>query len=92
MAQGGARKGAGRKKGGHNKMTEEAIAKASDGLSPLDYLLEVLRDPGEDTSRRLDAARAAAPYCHARLQPVDGQGDSTQKIAATGALVWQPPQ
>lgn len=89
---GGARKGAGRKKGGHNKLTEEAIAKANDGLSPLDYLLSVLRSPEADEARRIDAAKAAAPYCHAKLQPVDDKGDSTQKVSVTGALVWQPPQ
>jgi hypothetical protein len=92
VARGGARPGAGRKKGGHNRLTEEAIAKAQNGLSPLDYLLDVMRDEREDVTRRIDAAKAAAPYCHAKLQPVDGQGDNTQKVAVTGALVWQPPQ
>ena len=92
MAHGGARPGAGRKKGGHNKLTEEAVSKANDGLSPLDYLLSVLRDIGADEARRIDAAKAAAPYCHAKLQPVDKDGDTTQKVAATGALTWQPPQ
>jgi hypothetical protein len=82
VAQGGARAGAGRKKGGHNRITQEAIAKASAGLSPLDYLLSVLRDNGADEGKRIDAAKAAAPYCHARLQPVDGDGDPTQKVIA----------
>lgn len=79
MPVGGARAGAGRKKGGHNRITQEAIAKASDGLSPLDYLLEVMRDKGADEGKRIDAAKAAAPYCHAKLQPVDDKGDTTQK-------------
>lgn len=92
MPRGGPRPGAGRKKGGHNKLTEEAVAKAKDGLTPLDYLLSVFRDEGADEARRIDAAKAAAPYCHAKLQPVDGDGDATQKHAVTGALVWQPPQ
>lgn len=92
MAHGGARAGAGRKKNGHNKLTEEAIAKANDGLSPLDYLLSVLRDLNADEARRIDAAKAAAPYCHPKLQPVDDKGDTTQKIQATGAFAWQPPQ
>lgn len=92
MPRGGARPGAGRKRHGHNRLTEEAVAKAKDGLSPLDYLLSVFRDEGADGGRRIDAAKAAAPYCHAKLQPVDPEGDSTQKVAVTGRLEWQPPQ
>lgn len=91
-SHGGARPGAGRKKGGHNRLTEEAVAKANAGLSPLDYLLSVVRDEEAEDTRRIDAAKAAAPYVHAKLQPVDKDGDTTQKVAATGALVWQPPQ
>lgn len=92
MAKGGARPGAGRKPGGQNRITKEAVAKAHDGLSPLDYLLSVLRDPGADEAKRIDAAKAAAPYCHAKLQPIDGEGSTAQKVQVTGALVWQPPQ
>ena len=92
MANGGARPGAGRKPGGRNRITQEAVAKASGGLSPLDYLLGIVRDEGEEASRRIDAAKAAAPYCHAKLQPVDGNGDTTQKHEVKGALTWQAPQ
>ena len=92
MARGGARPGAGRKPGGRNKMTQEAIAKGTDGLSPLDYLLSVMRDAGADEAKRIDAAKAAAPYVHPKLQPVDGEGDTTQKTQVKGALVWQPSQ
>ena len=83
MAVGGARPGAGRKKGGHNKLTEEAVVKASKtGILPLDYLLKVMRDEGEEIPRRIDAAKAAAPYVHAKLQPVDKEGDTAQKVVA----------
>ena len=34
---------------------------------PLDYLLGIMRDEDQDARWRLDAAKAAAPYCHARL-------------------------
>jgi hypothetical protein len=74
VANGGARPGAGRKKGGANRITQEAIAKAANGLSPLDYMLAVLRDDGNELTTRLDAAKAAAPYCHAKRAPVDGEG------------------
>lgn len=87
MALGGARPGAGRKPGGRNKITQEAIAKASDGLSPLDYMLSVLRDEGQDLSVRLDAAKAAAPYCHAKLATVDHKSsDGTMRPVAPTIL------
>lgn len=79
MARGGARAGAGRKKGGHNRLTEESVAEAkASGIMPLDYLLEVMRDVGADEARRIDAAKAAAPYVHPRLQPIDKDGDTKQ--------------
>jgi len=93
VALGGARPGAGRKKGGHNRLTDEALSKAKrGGILPLDYLLKVMRDESGDDARRIDAAKAAAPYCHAKLQPVDHEGDTTQKVVVQGALTWQAPQ
>ena len=90
---GGPRPGSGRKKGGSNRLTEEAVAQAKEGgILPLDYMLEVMRDVKVDETRRLDAAKAAAPYVHARLQPVDREGDTAQKVTVSGALAWQPPQ
>ena len=92
MSKGGARPGAGRKPGGRNKITQEAVAKGNAGMSPLDYLLKVMRDAGADEARRIDAAKAAAPYVHAKLQPIDGDGDTAQKHVISGALQWQAPQ
>jgi hypothetical protein len=90
---GGRRSGAGRKPGVATAKTREIANKAaSEGITPLEYLLSVMRDVGADDGRRLDAAKAAAPYIHPRLQPVDGDGDTTQKTQVKGALVWQPPQ
>ncbi len=65
---GGAMPGAGRPKGGANKINDEARKKAlAGGTSPLDYLLSVMRDENQEDARRLDAAKAAAPYVHAKL-------------------------
>lgn len=72
---GGRRPGAGRKKGSKDKQTEErekAIAKS--GLTPLDYMLSVLRNKAADKALRMEAAKAAAPYCHPRLAQVDHGG------------------
>lgn len=93
MAHGGARPGAGRKKGGSNKLTEEAVKAAQEGgVMPLDYLLQVMRDPGADEGKRIDAAKAAAPYVHPKLQPVDKAGDTAQQVVVRGAFEWHPPQ
>ena len=37
------------------------------GLTPLEFMLRVMRDEGADEAKRLDAAKAAAPYVHPRL-------------------------
>lgn len=72
MAHGGARSGAGRKPGQSTAMNEEARKAAlSNGISPLEFLLSVMRDAQADESKRIDAAKAAAPYVHARLSNVD---------------------
>ena len=44
---------------------------------PLDYLLSIVRDESQDRPARVDAAKAAAPYCHARLSSLDHRGGLT---------------
>jgi hypothetical protein len=78
----GERRG-GRKPGTPNKVTVEArelIEQATaDGITPLEYMLRVLRDEGQDTERRDDMAKAAAPYVHPRLNSIEG-GDKNKPI------------
>ena len=75
MARGGARPGSGRKPGTRNKRTDEqAAAVAASGLTPLEYMLSVMRSEAADESKRLEAAKAAAPYVHARLNAVELSG------------------
>ena len=72
MPQGGKRTGAGRPKGVRNAKTEQQTkAVKESGLTPLDYMLSVLRDETQEQSVRLDAANKAAPYVHAKLASVD---------------------
>lgn len=72
MAKGGARPGAGRKPGIPNKRTAEKVAAIeASGLTPLDYLLSVMRDTDLPREDRVDAAKAAAPYVHAKLANVE---------------------
>ena len=70
MARG--RKTGGRKAGTPNKATNAtAAAIAASGLTPLDYMLSVLRDEAREPAIRLEAAKAAAAYVHPRLASVD---------------------
>lgn len=72
MARGGARPGAGRKKGGHNRVTEQAIEQAKEGgIMPLDFMLGIMRDEQEVRAVRLDAAKAAAQYLHPKLSAIE---------------------
>ncbi len=74
--RGGLREGAGRKKGSCTKKTRELAEKAIEaGMSPLEYLLEVMRDVSQDQKDRIDAAKSAAPYIHPKLSSVVVDGD-----------------
>ena len=41
------------------------------GITPLDYMLEVLRDITQPTERRDEMAKAAAPYIHPKLASIE---------------------
>lgn len=76
MAHGGARPGSGRKPGSATKRTREIADKAmQDGVTPLEYMLSVMRDVSADEAKRLDAAKAAAPYVHPRLTTIEAVVD-----------------
>lgn len=75
MARGGKRDGAGRKAGAANQRTREiADAAAAQGITPLEYMLGVMRDGNADIDRRDAMARAAAPYMHPSLKSVEHHG------------------
>src|SRR3954452_17941735 len=69
----------GRTKGGVDKIKREAIL-AAQGITPLDYMLGIVRNEQEDKTVRLDAAKAAAPYIHARLQTTTLAGDPEKPL------------
>ncbi len=79
MTRGGSKPGerrGGRQKGGLNKTTL-ARMQAIDysGLTPLAYMLSVLRDDHSSKEQKRWAANAAAPYMHPRLQTTTVQGE-----------------
>ena len=81
IGRGGARKGAGRPKGSLTSRTREIAEKAAgQGVTPLEFMLEMMRrdafheDPKIEAQRemmRFEAAKAAAPYIHPRLSSVE---------------------
>lgn len=85
----------GRKPGALNKRTQEALEAAGDGLTPLEYMLSVLRDPLATSDRKDWAAEKAAPYLHARLSSVESKNETTVRYVArvpekaTDSAAWQ---
>ena len=58
--------------GARNKLSVEREKHvAAEGITPLDFLLGVLRDEGRPYSERFEAAKAAAPFVHPRISPVN---------------------
>ena len=97
--KGGKREGAGRKPGSKTKKTAEiALKAAEEGITPLEYMLNVMREPipenadplakAQMTANRMDAAKAAAPYIHPRLSAVEVKGEieSTQRVISAKPL------
>jgi hypothetical protein len=98
MARGGARQGAGRRKGQVSKQTqrrkeiaEQALA---GGVSPLDVMLSAMRDAWANGDKKAAAgfAKEAAPYVHPRLAAVEHSGEMTlnQQEERLRALVSAP--
>jgi hypothetical protein len=48
------------------RMAEAQAAANGSDITPLDYMLAVMRDEGQPMARRAAAAVAAAPYCHSK--------------------------
>lgn len=87
--QGGKRQGAGRRKGGVNKITEKAReAAAATGLLPHELLLAMSRGqstPGVPKPTRaeiIDARKAAAPFYAPKLASTEFHGN----VSAEGTL------
>ena len=94
MGRGGKRPGAGRPPGLRNKKTMEQVAAVQEsGITPLEYMLSVMRAPTGtvEDAVRLDAAKAAAPYVHPRLSTVDATVTSVQ-MTQEEWLTWLAEQ
>jgi len=95
--KGGYRPGAGRPKGSRSKskaktetMGDIKAAAASENLTPLEFMLKIMRDPNEDADRRARMAIAAAPFCHARKGEGSGKEDKAERAKAAGSGKFSP--
>jgi len=103
---GGKRPGAGRKKGTPNKATakrREIAEKALDsGITPLDYMLQVMRQEVPEgasaeqkasiVGMRFEAAKAAAPYVHPRLAAIEHTGEGGGPIKTDSKITIAPDE
>lgn len=84
--KGGKRPGAGRKKGALSKRTQEiAAAVLADGITPLEYMLQVMRT-SPDLKRRDTMAIAAAAYVHPRLAAIEANVKVSEHEEAVKSL------
>lgn len=69
------KKTGGRRKGTPNKGVIKPYKQPPpEGMSPLDYLLSVMRSQTHPTDLRVGAAKAAAPYMHRALKAMELSG------------------
>lgn len=91
-ARGGKRQGAGRKPGSRSKKTVALLAAVQEqGITPLEFMLNIMRSepPQEATAseflahqdRQFEAAKAAAPYVHAKLANIEMNANVTNHEA-----------
>ena len=86
MAKGGRREGAGRPKGSKNAQTrikEDIASKAIEsGITPLEVMLEAMRDAYYDGDKRTAAqfAKDAAPYVHPKYASLTVAGDKDSPV------------
>jgi len=72
MPRGGPRPNSGRKAGTKNIKTKVIAERcAQEGITPLEYMLNVMRDPTQEFDTRMDAAKSCAPYMHPKLASVE---------------------
>jgi len=77
---GGARPNAGRKSKSRELLIERSrLAVVNADVTPLEYLLGILKDATKDDDVRFKAAVAAAPYVHPRLNAIEHSGSVDAK-------------
>lgn len=72
--RGGYRSNAGRPRGSRNKRSLATLDNMK-GDSPLEFLIGVYTDDTQEPRLRIDAAKAAAPFLHAKLSSIELNAD-----------------
>ena len=72
MSKGGSREGAGRPKGATSISKKQQLIDIAvkDGMTPLEYMLKVMRDEEAHPDRRDTMAEKAAQYVHPKLTAI----------------------
>lgn len=85
VPRGGARPGAGRKKGQISKKSAALQARvAAEGITPLEVMLKTMRAAWNENNRELacSIAKDAAPYIHPRLMTSKNETEVTHRYVA----------
>ncbi len=87
------RKTGGRTAGTPNRKTAEVQAKIEKaGVTPLQFMVEVLQDENQSFQNRQWAAREAAPYLHPKLSSTDVQVKGSLKIDMVKRMIVDPKE
>ena len=93
--RGGKRVGAGRKPGSVTKKTREIADKAMrDGVTPLEVMLEAMREAYRDSGAKAAFvyAKDAAPYLHPRISATELSGPGGGPLMPTTILICGPDE
>lgn len=69
----------------HKDVDQQFIPQTTQGVDPLEYLLDVVADGNNEPAVRIAAARAALPYVHGKIGDVgkkETQKDTANSIAS----------
>src|ERR1700691_1873935 len=89
----GTAKTGGRKKGTPNKASvAKAAAISASGKTPLDFMLDVMRDENAEMGVRLDAAKSAANYVHPKLSAIEHSGPEGGPFEVQTSHPMAPPE
>jgi hypothetical protein len=81
LGHGGKREGSGRPRGTPTGGVLAPYLPVINGLTPLEFLLNVVQAPEAPLKARIEAAKAAAPYCHAKLEPKRVETESEAPVS-----------
>jgi hypothetical protein len=80
------KKTGGRTKESPARARDKAAEVARSGVTPLDFLLKVMRNPKEPMWLRCQCAKAAAPFVHPKLAQIDHSIGGRTFVVIKGGL------